>query len=260
MGGRLLGTLALDRFGRLLGCIPKSFQVFLFTATHHVYATQTDGSGDAPGLTQADVSRREVRQPEGSVVKPELLAGNSWPLSRADLVMWCTPATDLGALCLLLRFCTALSALPIYERVDDMSVTFHKSLCDEDCRGFAVECLECETTEVFSTHTEAAQRFETFRAEHGDYTLCSPQWVPHTTVNVANSNAAYLLELLGIDACELWGECVAEEFAGRIEQATAQIQAGTLPVSGLEYATQSLGRLADVAAEAVAAGRTVVWS
>lgn len=138
-----------------------------------------------------------------------------------------------------------------------MSVTFHQNLAVEDRRGHLLECLECDSKELHPSYHKAQERYESFRAEHHScdearFVLSAPAWVEHTSVNLANSNAKMLLDVLGLPTTELYGEAAASTFVTSVEAA--------LPAAPHGYVADTLRRLLEVGQEAFARDRKVVWS
>lgn len=109
-----------------------------------------------------------------------------------------------------------------------MSVTFYPEMQDGDTQGYELRCDKDGLVETLSADTP--YRTVRDRSElHGlscDYCEGYGAQIVEVTdvpsVNVANSNAAYLLDLLGLkvddcDSCpDYYGSCSAEDFLGRV--------------------------------------------
>jgi len=162
-----------------------------------------------------------------------------------------------------------------------MSVTFHTAIEAGDLLGWEVVCRygEEDRREFHAgiTYDEARDRavgdpmWPCCGMEHHGV---EARYVGGPRLNVANSNAAELLDLLGYDARTLYGEADPDDLLGRVLVAAALAPDVALPAveetgaNGARlidlgrpagYIPAKLARLQLVCADAKARGRQVVW-
>jgi len=173
-----------------------------------------------------------------------------------------------------------------------MSVTFSPAFADSDITGFTAECwgdwdhptivVDAATYEAARVQVEAHKALCQECDTHGLYPT-AVTGVPE--VNMSNSNAVFILGLLGVSSeyelmgeshQELVGSMAAAVFAERVAFAgvVGGGDTGTTTVTYRDaggptivecgrpagYADERLAQLAEVAAWAAGHGREVVWS
>jgi len=164
-----------------------------------------------------------------------------------------------------------------------MSITFTPALSDADVKGYFGECYaDFNRPPVmvgFSGTYEAAREAVAFHgleceecAAYGNIVIPA---IDAPEVNMANTNAAFIIELLGIEfdycgsipAAELleritFGEVVGGGDAGTVAVEYRAEGGATVIDCGRHagYADERLAQLREVAEWAVAHGREVTWS
>ena len=164
-----------------------------------------------------------------------------------------------------------------------MSITFTPAMSDADITGYAGECYADFTRPAvqvgFAVTCDAAREavaFHTLECEEcAVYGAHVSPVIDMPEVNMANSNAAFIIELLGIEfdycgsipAAELleritFGAVVGGGDTGTVTVAYQTDGGATMVDCGRPagYADMRLEQLREVAEWAVAHGRDVVWS
>ena len=161
-----------------------------------------------------------------------------------------------------------------------MSITFAPAMIDSDILGYAAECwatgdpVRVVWESTYATASEATAAHKLVCAECDAYGIYTEAVTEAPEVNMANSNAAFILSLLGvefdycgsIDAAELAERVAFAGVVGGGDTGTAtvayQTEGGATMVEcgrPVGYADERLGQLAEVAAWAVGHGRRVTW-